>query len=236
MVMPTAIPARTGVPCLAALVWLAAGAAAGSQLGGRVEFVGRDGRPFSGEADPRHAVAYFEPAVPAAPRAAAAPVEMTTKGKEFRPLVLHVSRGTTVRFPNLDPILHNVFSVSGGNRFDLGLYSKGPGKSWTFTSPGVVRVFCNVHHQMAGYVLVLDTPHHVAADAEGRFSLAGLPDGGGRLTVWHPQAEAWSTEVQPGGASAPLHVRLSITGDRVPPHLNKFGRAYERGRRDRYDG
>jgi plastocyanin len=236
MVTPTAHPARSGVASLAALAFLAAGAAAGSQLGGRVEFVGKDGRAFSGEADPRHAVVYFEPAAQgAAARAPGPAVEMTTKGKEFRPQVLHVTRGATVRFPNLDPLLHNVFSVSGGNRFDLGLYSKGPGKSWTFDAPGVVRVFCNVHHQMVGYVLVLDTPYHSAADAEGRFSLA-VPDGAGKLTVWHPQAEPWSAEVRTGGAASPLHVRLAITGERVPPHLNKFGRAYERGRRDRYDG
>jgi len=220
---------------LLALAWLAAGPAAAAQLAGRIGFVDKEGKPYSGEADPRHAVAYFEPATSRPVRAASQPVEMDTKGKAFRPLVLAVSRGSTVRFPNLDPILHNVFSVSGDNRFDLGLYSKGPGKAWTFNAPGVVRVFCNVHHQMVGYLLVLDTHHFAAADGEGRFTLAGLPEGGGKLTVWHPQADPWTAEIR-HGAAAPLSVRLAITRERVPPHLNKFGRAYERGRRDRYDG
>jgi plastocyanin len=226
---------RLAVLCLPALAWLAAGPAAAVQLSGRIAFVDKDGKPYSGEADPAHAVVYFEHAGARPVRSAPQAVEMTTKGKEFRPLVLPVTRGSAVRFPNLDPILHNVFSVSGGNRFDLGLYSKGPGKAWTFATPGVVRVFCNVHHQMVAYILVLATEHFTRADGEGRFTLAALPEGGGTLTVWHPQADPWTAEIQHGPA-APLAVRLPILRERVPAHLNKFGRAYERGRRDRYDG
>lgn len=70
-----------------------------------------------------------------------------------------VPAGSTVRFPNQDSILHNVFSVSRANRFDLGLYRRGEGKSATFRQPGVVRVFCNVHHSMVAYVVVVETPH-----------------------------------------------------------------------------
>jgi plastocyanin len=235
MTMRIPSPALVGLVCLAGLAAVGAGPARGGQLAGRLAFVDKEGRPYSGEVDPRHAVVYFEPATAPPVRPARESVEMTTKGKEFRPLVLPVPRGSTVRFPNLDPILHNVFSVSGGNRFDLGLYSKGPGKAWTFAAAGVVRVFCNVHHQMVGYVLVLDTQHFAAADGEGRFTLSGLPDGGGKVTAWHPQADLWTAELQ-HGASAPLAVRLAITRERVPPHLNKFGKAYERSRRDRYDG
>lgn len=219
-------------------IWLLAGGAAGaSALSGRVELVTGAGRTDP-SADPSLAVVYFEPVPPAAVRPAAAPLEMVTRGKAFEPQVLAVTRGSTVRFPNLDPILHNVFSVSAGNRFDLGLYSKGRGKPWTFGEAGVVRVFCNVHHSMVGYVLVLETPHFTSPDARGNFTLDGLAGEGGTLTVWHPRAEPQTTRLgttrlTPGG-QAPLAVRLPVTLERVPLHLNKFGRDYKRGRRDRY--
>lgn len=220
------------VPGLCCLLGLAAETAWAAQLAGRVVFLNKEGKPASGLADPRQAVAYFEPHAAAAARPVTA--EMITRGKEFVPSVLAVPRGSTVKFPNFDPILHNVFSVSGANRFDLGLYSKGPGKAWTFNSPGVVRVFCNVHHAMVGYVLVLDTAFSARADAKGGFLLAGLPEGGGKLTLWHPQTDPWSGELKAG--STPPEIRLTVVRTRVPRHTNKQGQSYAKDRRDRYDG
>jgi plastocyanin len=160
--------------------------------------------------------------------------EMATRGKEFEPRVLTVPRGSTVAFPNRDPILHNVFSVSDPYRFDLGLYGGGDSESVTFDRPGVVRVFCNVHHEMVGYVLVLDTRHSARPDAQGRFRLTGLPAGEGELTVWHEQAEPWTRRIRiPAGTVA---VRLELTKPKIPPHRNKFGRSYRRFGRNRYDG
>lgn len=218
---------------VSALVLLAAGAVEASQLSGRIELVQREGGGPVREADPSLAVISFQPSTPPAVRPASRPVEMVTRGKAFVPHVLVITRGTTVRFPNTDPILHNVFSVSSGNRFDLGFYPQGPGKSWTFQQPGVVRVFCNVHHSMVGYILVLATRHFTSPDPRGAFTLSDLPQGEGTLTVWHPRTEAWSRRLSPGQA-APLVVQLPVTRERVPPHLNKFGRSYKRGRRDRY--
>ncbi len=113
----------------------------------------------------RQAVVYYEPVV-ARSRSAppAEPFVMATRQKEFVPRMLAVPRGSRVRFPNEDPILHNVFSVSPDNGFDLGLYRKGPGKERTFDKPGLVRVFCNVHHGMVAYLLVLDTPFYASPD------------------------------------------------------------------------
>ena len=97
-----------------------------------------------------------------APRSgAAAPAAKATRmqqsSKQFQPKLLVVERNATVDFPNLDPIYHNVFSVSGGNRFDLGLYRSGSSKSQKFDETGLVRVYCNIHPQMVGFVLVVDS-------------------------------------------------------------------------------
>ncbi len=216
------------------LVGLAAQSSRAAQVSGRIAFLDKTGKAAAGLADPRQAVAYFEPRAAAVARPAPVTAEMVTRGKEFVPTVLAVPRGSTVKFPNFDPILHNVFSVSGANRFDLGLYSKGPGKSWTFNGPGVVRVFCNVHRAMVGYVLVLDTAFSTKADAKGGFLLGGLPEGGGTLHVWHPQTDPWKSDLKPG--AAPPEARLTVVRERVPQHTNKHGQAYSKERRDRYDG
>ncbi|HSG41124.1 MAG TPA: hypothetical protein VLE27_15910, partial [Thermoanaerobaculia bacterium] len=145
-------------------------------------------------------------------------------------------KGSRVRFPNQDPILHNVFSVSAPNQFDLGLYRQGPGKEKRFESPGLVRVFCNIHHDMVAYVLVLDTPYHVAPDAKGEFVLSGLPRGKGKLTVWHEQAEPWSVDVElPRKTPGPVLAGIEIVRPLIPAHLNKTGQSYFRSERDRYN-
>ena len=83
--------------------------------------------------------------------------EMKSDQKRFNPRVVGVSRNRAVNFPNVDPIYHNVFSVSGGNRFDLGLYRSGASKKQEFAETGLVRVYCNIHPQMVGFVRVVDS-------------------------------------------------------------------------------
>jgi plastocyanin len=155
---------------------------------GRVELLSENGERLRDRSEFANAVIYFEP--DERPRFASpdAAVEMTTRRREFVPRVLVVATGTKVRFPNEDPILHNVFSTSGDNRFDLGVYGESPGKTHRFDHPGLVRVFCNVHSRMSAHIVVVDGPHFTRPDRDGRFSLEDLPAGPGRLTVWHERA------------------------------------------------
>jgi len=233
-----AVLRRASAPlAAAALVSLAALGAvplSAVDLVGHVEATVK-GRPSPGQAG--LAVVYFEPDRPV-PRATAGGLRMVTQRKEFSPRVLVAPKGAKVEFPNRDPILHNVFSVSEPQPFDLGLFGEGEVGQVTFEHAGVVRVFCNVHHDMVGYVLVLDTPFHTRPEGRGGFRLRGLPPGPGTLTVWHEQAEPWSRriDVPRDGAPAPVAVDLVLSKPRIPPHLDKFGRSYLRRRRDRYRG
>ncbi len=214
----------------AALLGLLASEAWSAELHGRVVLTRGEGGKALREVG--SAQVYFTPDEAAAPSAPAEPFEIVTARKEFVPRVLAVPVGSTVRFPNRDAILHNVFSVSGRNRFDLGLYRRSDGESVTFEHPGLVRVFCNVHHSMVAYVLVTETPFATTPDVEGRFHLSGLPAGSGTLTVWHERSEAVSRQITVP-ASEPLEIRLEASKPRVPRHANKFGKPYARKRSGR---
>lgn len=193
-----------------------------AQISGTLVLV-QEGRTVTDGVD--QAVVFFTPAKKPKVLSGDDVPAMATVKKSFQPRLLVVPVGAKVRFPNQDPILHNAFSVSGGNAFDVGLYGKGPGKLVTFKEPGLVRVFCNVHQQMAGYVLVVDTPYSTAPDKKGGFSLAGLPAGPGTLSVWHERGEMLTQQVTLP-ASAPVKLSLAVSKPRVPRHLNKFGKAY----------
>ncbi|MCG8458629.1 MAG: hypothetical protein MI919_20305, partial [Holophagales bacterium] len=136
------------------------------------------------------AVVSFEPEAEVRVQAPAEPFEISMTRKEFVPRVLAVPAGSRVSFPNDDRILHNVFSRSGGNRFDLGFYRRGESKETRFDHAGVAQIFCNVHHSMVAHVVVLETPHYTSPDREGRWLLEDLPAGPGTLVLWHERAEA----------------------------------------------
>ena len=156
-----------------------------------------NGKPLR-ESEASEAIIYFRPQTPVLVAPAAEPITMTTRRKQFVPRVLAITAGSSVRFPNEDPILHNAFSTSPENAFDTGQYSRGDGRTELFSKPGLVRVYCNVHHSMFGFVLVLDTPFYTRADAAGRFRLDGLPEGDGELVVFHDRG-------------APLKQQVSVT-------------------------
>ncbi len=185
---------------------------------------------------PASAVVYAEPIDAPSPRGAAfpaidgakpaQPIALTQKHKLFQPQVLAVPTGSTVAFPNLDPIFHNVFSLSGPQPFDLGLYRAGQARVRTFTQPGVYRVFCNIHPEMTALVLVVPTPYVAPADADGRFSI-DLPPGRYRLTAVSPRASAVSAEiVSTAGASEAPGFTLDESTWTPAPHKNKYGQDY----------
>src|SRR5213076_1923633 len=72
---------------------------------------------------------------------------------------------------------HNVFSASGPDPFDLGQYGRGEAKTWTFTSPGLVRIFCNVHPRMVAFVQVMAGGHFTQAAVDGSFEIPAVPPG-----------------------------------------------------------
>ncbi len=195
--------------------------ALGGTVAGRVDVLDKGGRRASDASD---AVVYVD-GVKARPRPAKASIVM--KGKEFRPRVLVVPVGGIVAFPNEDPILHNAFSVSAENRFDLDLYKRPTSRSWTFQHPGIVRVYCNIHPQMSAVVVVRDNPFFTKANADGSFVIEGVPAGRVALRAWHERGGEASAEIAvPAEGRVEAQLVLDASSFKRVQHKNKFGKEY----------
>ena len=146
--------------------------------------------PSAKQKDNSGVVVWFEP-IAGKPdwKPAAAPV-MLHKNKTFLPHVLPIVVGTKVAFPNKDPFFHNAFSNYDAQIFDVGLHAPGTTRDFTFTRPGVVRVFCNIHPNMSAVILVLSTPYFAVSDAAGNLTLPVLPPGEYRQQVFHERVAA----------------------------------------------
>ncbi|MEO8658749.1 MAG: hypothetical protein ABI693_09775 [Bryobacteraceae bacterium] len=176
-------------------------------------------------------VVWLEPVGAPAP-VAPATFTMLQKSKRFQPHVLAIPVGSTVDFPNVDPIFHNAFSNFAGQPFDTGLYRPGTSRKIQFRRDGVVRVFCNIHSSMSAVIVVLRTSYYAVTPQDGRFAMNNVPPGDYRLHVWHERAAPTVLEklgrmvhVDAAGADVPV-LRISESGFVQVPHKNKFGAEY----------
>src|ERR1700675_780850 len=105
------------------------------------------------------------------------------KGLLFQPHINVVLVGTTVDFLNSDKVAHNVFWPSvmqGGKKLpgkNLGTWPMGEKRPFKFDQAGVAALLCNVHPEMAGYIVVVPTPYYATTDKSGSFKIDNVPDG-----------------------------------------------------------
>jgi plastocyanin len=134
------------------------------------------------------------------------PAVLDQRDVQFFPRVLAVQVGTKVSFPNNDRVFHNVFSFHESNRFDLGLYPVGMVKDVPFDKEGLSRVYCNIHPQMAAYVMVVATPYFAVSDTTGRFTINAVPTGTHTYHAWYPGGTLLN-DTFTAAADQPLDVR-----------------------------
>lgn len=130
-------------------------------------------------------------------------VTIDQKGLMFVPHITVVAQGTTIEFLNSDSVAHNVFwpSISGNKKLghNLGTWPKGQRQSFKFDNPGVVSLLCNVHPEMAAYVIVSPTPYFAETDKDGAFKIENVPDGAYTVTAWHEGAKNKTNPVKVAG-------------------------------------
>jgi plastocyanin len=135
---------------------------------------------------------YLEGELPSSPVAAM----MDQQNRRFVPDTLVVPAGSTVSFPNLDPIFHNVFSLSRPASFDLGNYPKDQKRTVTFAKPGIVVVGCHLHPNMGAVIVVTPNGWCAQADRKGEFTLARVPAGSYTIVAWHKAAGFFRQRIQ----------------------------------------
>ncbi len=164
--------------------------------------------------------------------------QMLQKNKTFLPHILAIPTGTSVDFPNLDPIFHNAFSNFEGQIFDVALYPPGSSKTVRFDRPGIVRVFCNIHPTMSAIIVVLDSSHIAITDKEGHYVFPAVRPGKYHIHFFHERAtpetlDALDKTITVSGETLELpSVAISEAGYLPVAHKNKYGQDYRAGSGD----
>lgn len=120
-----------------------------------------------------------------ATRSAPMQVSIAQRDEQFVPHLVAVTVGSSVAFPNADPLFHNVFSLSRGAAFNLGRYPSGSSRSRVFTRPGTVKVFCEIHSHMSALIRVFDNAAFAIPAEDGNFAINDVPAGEHVLVAWH---------------------------------------------------
>jgi len=160
--------------------------------------------------------------------------QMLQKDKRFSPHILPIETGTSVDFPNLDPMFHNAFSNYDGQIFDIALYPPGSSRTVRFGKPGIVRVFCNIHPSMSAIIVVVNSGHFTLTDADGHYVLPNVAPGEYTLHFFYeratPETLAKLTQnVAVDAAVDPMVLAktvISEAGYLPVAHKNKYGQDY----------
>jgi plastocyanin len=135
------------------------------------------------------------------------------RGLHFEPDLVVVPVGSTVQFPNWDPIFHNVFSFSRAQTFDLGFYPRGQSRTVTFKREGIVQVYCHIHSNMYAAIIVTSSRWYGKPAPDGSFSFSNVPAGHYRVMAWHKIAGLHQKEIdvpQSGKTEVAIHIPLDV--------------------------
>lgn len=146
--------------------------------------------------------------------------------KAFDPDLIAVTVGDSVTFPNKDSNLHNVFSPNP--KFDLGSLKNGEGGSRTFSKPGVVDVYCNIHPQMAATILVLPNRHHTVTKT-GTYTLSNIPVGEWTIYAYTRRVTKPMMKKIKVVAGEKVATDLAVVRGPEPKHQNLHGEEYTPG-------
>lgn len=197
-----------------------------AEISGRVDI--RDEGDASSTLSLQDAVVYVDELAAPVPDIESQQRSIVMENKTFSPRLEVVPRGGMVSFPNRDEIMHNAFSLSRGNRFDLGLYKSGASKSQRFETPGLVRLYCNIHPQMSAFVMVVENPYFARVSSDGSYRIRNIPPGVYTVKVWSEKGQTEKRVMVGEQGAEDVDFQVDARRFKPKPHLNKFGRPYKR--------
>lgn len=153
----------------------------------------------------------------------------------FQPFMTVVRNGHAVEVINMDPVMHDIqgyeTSPEAGARvlFNTPLvmnhqHRRGDLRATHDHAPGASlvgpiylnkgrRTFymqCGFHAYMESWAMAVNNPYYALTDAEGKFSINGIPPGTYQVVVWHPQTGPGTTRTVVVQADGKLREQLSL--------------------------
>lgn len=115
------------------------------------------------------------------------PIEIGNVKCLYAPRVAGAMTHQPVKFTNSDPLLHNIHSRSDqGSTFNFGLSNAGRFSILRIHKAEVlIKLTCDVHPWMTGYLGVLDHPYFTITGPEGAFEWSRIPAGDYVIEAWH---------------------------------------------------
>jgi hypothetical protein len=124
--------------------------------------------------------------------------QLENNGCLYTPRVLAMRRGERLQIRNADPKLHIPHSyLQEKTVFMLSLPFRNSVLEATskIREAGILKLVCDTHAWMIGFVHVFDHPYFAVSDQRGSFSIMNVPAGVYRITAWHEDAGIMSQEV-----------------------------------------
>lgn len=112
---------------------------------------------------------------------------LTQEGCRYIPHVIGYRVGQKLSVVNSDPFTHNVRSFAKVVRqFNMGQPAGTPPRIKSYDEAELhIKLKCDVHRWMQGYMFIMEHPFFAVTDEKGRFEIGDLPSGTYTLTAWH---------------------------------------------------
>jgi len=136
------------------------------------------------------------------------PVTIDQRACVYRPRVVGLRVGQTLKVSNSDEGLHNVHGFSTArDSFNIAQPIAGLVNNFRPRDPGMLQLKCDVHTWMVAFVGVVDHPFFAVTDTDGSFTLRDVPEGTYGLQTWHERLGVKKTQVRvEGGKDSALDI------------------------------
>ena len=138
----------------------------------------------------------------------AEPVTIVQRNCQYLPRVVAARVGQTLRIVNQDTTLHNLHSQSTMNVFNVTQPRSGMVFDFPLKAAEVMmRLTCDAHRWMFGYIAVMTHPYFAVSGADGSYTIANVPPGRYTVKTWHERfGEQTKTVVVAADGAATLDI------------------------------
>jgi plastocyanin len=138
------------------------------------------------------------------------PIVVDQMSCRFEPHIQVVRAGETIKFTNSDDTNHNVHTYPKKNKQVNNNVASGSSYEMVLDKEETIKVGCDIHPWMGGYVFVTEASHFAVTAPDGSFKIADLPAGEYKAEYWHETLGKGKADVTvTDGGTAELKIEMS---------------------------